>query len=88
MSGLDVEGTPLIGLGILRADLLTSSVTLNKRYNWRNNRQQFEGCTASTKMSVTVREINALPGICTRLLEEEQLEVYGMSYAHSSLDRL
>lgn len=74
--------------GIKEEDVLTTSVDMNKSYRWEKNTQVFEGYNSSTRMFVTVRDLNALDEIYTDLLENKNLNLGGLSYSHSKLDSL
>ena len=78
----------LLSFNIAKEDILTTSVDMNKSYRWVKNTQVFEGYNSSTKMFVTVRDINQLDEIYTELLENRNLNLGGLSYSHSKLDSL
>jgi uncharacterized protein len=78
----------LLSFGIDKNDILTTSVNMNKSYSWRNNSQVFEGYNSSTTMHVTIRDIAKLDQIYTELLENRNLDLGGLTYAHSKLDSL
>ncbi len=78
----------LLSFNIDQDDILTTSVNLNKSYRWRYNTQVFEGYNSSTRLFVTVRNINKLDEIYTELLENQNLNLSGLSYSHSKLDSL
>ena len=78
----------LLALGIAEKDLLTTSVDLSKSYNWKNNSQVFEGYAASTSLTVTVRKLDELDKIYSELLENRNLDLYGLTYSHSKYDSL
>lgn len=78
----------LLSLNIDQDDILTTSVDMNKSYTWNNNTREFEGYKSSTRMFITIRDINNLDEIYTELLENRNLELGGLSYSHSKLDSL
>lgn len=78
----------LLSFGIKQDDILTTSVNMNKSYTWRNNTQVFEGYNSSTTIHVKLRDISKLDQIYTELLENRNLELSGLTYAHSKIDSL
>jgi len=78
----------LSSFGIAQKDILTTSVEMTKSYTWRNNSNVFEGYLSTTTLFVTVRNIDKLDEIYTELLENRNLDLYGLSYSHSKLDSL
>ncbi|MBS9463744.1 SIMPL domain-containing protein [Flagellimonas sp. 389] len=78
----------LLGFGIEKNDILTTSVAMNKSYTWRNNSNIFEGYRSSTSVFITVRNIEKLSEIYTELLENRNLDLGGLSYSHSKIDSL
>lgn len=78
----------LLSFGINQDDILTTSVDMNKSYRWSKNTRVFEGYKSSTKMFITIRDINNLDEIYTELLENRNLNIGGLSYSHSKLDSL
>ncbi|MGV3539400.1 MAG: SIMPL domain-containing protein [Rufibacter sp.] len=78
----------LLSMGVGQDDILTTSVNLNKSYSWRNNSQVFEGYNSSTTLHVKLRKIDKLDQIYTELLENRNLDLGGLAYAHSKIDSL
>ncbi len=78
----------LISFGIDQNDILTTAVNLNKNYKWVNNTQVFQGYNSSTRMFVTIRDIDKLDEIYTELFENRNLDLDGLSYSHSKIDSL
>ncbi|MGB5944274.1 MAG: SIMPL domain-containing protein [Leeuwenhoekiella sp.] len=78
----------LKSFGIAEEDILTTSVNLNKSYTWRNGSSVFEGYRSETTMYVTIKKIDDLDVIYTELLENRNLELGGLNYAHSQMDSL
>jgi uncharacterized protein YggE len=78
----------LLSFGIDKKDILTTSVSMNKSYTWRNNSSVFEGYKSSTETYITVRNLDKLDEIYTELLENRNLELGGLSYSHSNMDSL
>lgn len=78
----------LQALGIDKNDILTTSVTMNRSYTWRNNSNVFEGFRSATSMIITVKNIERLSDIYTELLENPNLELGELSYRHSKIDSL
>jgi uncharacterized protein len=78
----------LLSFGIDKKDILTTSITMNKSYTWRNNSNVFEGYRSSTETYITVRNLDKLDEIYTELLENRNLELGGLSYSHSKMDSL
>ncbi len=74
--------------GITARDIQTQSVDLQRRYTWSNNRQVFQGYTASTMLHLKVRNLNLLDTLYTELLDNRQLQIYGLNYEHSRQDSL
>ena len=75
-------------LGLKKEDILTTSVDMQKNYDWRNNSRVFMGYNSSTTVYITVRNIDRLDEIYTELFENRNLETGGLSYSHSALDSL
>ncbi len=78
----------LLGYGIKKEDILTTSVDLQKSYKWMNNSQVFEGYRSSTTIHVKMRDLDKLDIVYTDLLENQNLELGGLSYSHSEMDSL
>ena len=78
----------LQSMGVKKNDILTTSVTLDKSYTWRNNSNVFEGYRSTTSVIVTVKNIDTLDEIYTELLENRNLELSGLDYTHSKIDSL
>lgn len=78
----------LINQGIDSTDILTTSVNLNKQYEWSNRSRVFTGYASSTTVSVTVKKINTLDKIYTKFLEDENLTLRNLNYSHSQYDSL
>ncbi len=78
----------LQSFGIVKEDILTTSVDMNRSYTYRNNTRVFEGYRSSTSVFVTVKDIDALDVIYTELLENRNLELGGLGYSHSAIDNL
>lgn len=78
----------LLSLGLKKEDILTTSVDMQKNYDWRNNSRVFMGFNSSTTVYITVRDIDRLDEIYTELFENRNLETGGLSYSHSALDSL
>ncbi len=78
----------LQSMGVKKSDILTTSVTLDKSYSWRNNSNIFEGYRSATSIIVTVKNIDSLDEIYTELLENRNLELGGLEYSHSRIDSL
>ena len=74
--------------GISEKDILTTNVNLEKRYTWRNNSRVFEGYRANSTVIVTVRNLEAMDKIYTDLLDDQNTNLYGLSYEHSKIDSL
>ncbi len=78
----------LQSMGIKKEDILTTSVTMDKSYTWRNNSNVFDGYRSATSLIVKVKNIETLDEIYTELLENRNLEIGGLSYSHSQIDSL
>lgn len=78
----------LKGFGIAPKDLLTTAVELNKKYRWDNGEQVFIGYESSTSILVTIRSIDSLSMIYSKLMENENLNLGGLTYSHSDMDGL
>lgn len=78
----------LQAIGIKNEDILTALIEMDKSYDWKNDSRVFEGYRSSTKVRVTVRNLNNLDQLYTDLLENSNLELYGLEYAHSKMDSL
>lgn len=74
--------------GISKDDILTTSVDLIKSYTWRNNSSVFEGYRSSTTIFITIKSIEKIDEIYTKLLENRNLELGGLNYSHSKIDSL
>jgi uncharacterized protein YggE len=80
--------TKLLGYGIKKEDIQTNSVSLEKSYTWTNNSRVFEGYRSSTSLVVKVRDLDKLDVIYTDLLENEHLDLGGLTFAHSDIENL
>lgn len=78
----------LTSFGIKKEDILTTSVDLQKSYQWINNSNVFEGYRGSTVVHIKMRDINKLDEVYTTLLDNQNLELGGLSYTHSEMDSL
>lgn len=78
----------LKAFGIKKEDIQTTSVDLQKSYTWTNNSQVFEGYRSTTVVHVKMRNINKLDEVYTALLDNQNLELSGLSYSHSQMDSL
>ncbi|QNR23273.1 SIMPL domain-containing protein [Croceimicrobium hydrocarbonivorans] len=78
----------LLALGVDQDDILTTAVDLDKSYRWQNSSQIFEGYKSSTRIYLTVKDIDKLDEIYTELLENRNLDLGGLSYSHSEIDSL
>jgi len=78
----------LLSFGLDKDDILTTSVDMNKSYTWQNRSRVFTGYRSSTTVYVTVRNMDKLGEIYTELLENQNLNLGGLSYAHSEMDSL
>ena len=84
----DRLNTQLLNLGISKNDILTTDLQMYKDYKWSQNTQVFQGYKSLITVYVTVRELGNLDATYTQLFENQNLEVGGLSYAHSNLDSL
>lgn len=78
----------LLSHGIKQSDIQTTSVDLQKSYTWTQNSRVFEGYRSSTSVQVKMRDLDKLDIVYTELLENENLEMGGLSYSHSAIDSL
>lgn len=78
----------LTSFGIKKEDIMTTSVDLQKSYQWINNSQVFEGYRSTTVVHVKMRDISKLDEVYTQLLDNQNLELSGLSYTHSQMDSL
>uniref|UniRef100_UPI0040491F40 SIMPL domain-containing protein n=2 Tax=Flavobacterium sp. TaxID=239 RepID=UPI0040491F40 len=78
----------LLSFGINKNDILTASVDMNKSFKWINNTSVFEGYKSSTTVFVTIKNIDKLDEVYTELLENRNLNLGGLNYAHSKIDSL
>jgi len=78
----------LTAFGIKKEDIQTTAVDLQKSYEWTNNSQVFVGYRSSTSVHVKMRDINKLDEVYTQLLDNQNLELSGLSYTHSQMDSL
>lgn len=78
----------LQSLGVKESDILTTSVSMDRSYAWRNNSNVFEGYRSATSLIVTIKNIDSLDEIYTELLENRNLELGGLEYNHSQIDSL
>ncbi|HSI89712.1 MAG TPA: SIMPL domain-containing protein [Adhaeribacter sp.] len=78
----------LLSFNLDPKDILTTSVDLQKGYEWRNNSRVFTGYNSSTTMIVTVKNLDNLDRIYTELIENQNLEIGNLAYSHSKLDSL
>lgn len=74
--------------GIASKDILTTNVELNKKYKWDKGEQLFIGYESSTSIVVTVRSIDSLSMIYSTLMENENLDLGGLTYTHSNIEGL
>ncbi|MFB6317219.1 SIMPL domain-containing protein [Saccharicrinis sp. FJH54] len=75
-------------LGIEEKDILTTSLRLNKAYEWRNNSNVFTGYNASSQVHVVIRNLDILGDFYTRFLVMEDLSIGNLTYQHSKIDSL
>ncbi|PHN07670.1 SIMPL domain-containing protein [Flavilitoribacter nigricans] len=80
--------TTLLSLGIERADLQTTVISMHKNYNWTKSTRVFAGYNGTTSMIVTVRNIDLLDTLYTELLDNRDLQIGYITYAHSDMDSL
>lgn len=78
----------LKGFGIASKDILTTAVELNKKYRWDDGEQIFIGYESSTSIVVTVRSMDSLSMIYSKLMENENLNLGGLAYSHTDMDGL
>ncbi|HEX5001859.1 MAG TPA: SIMPL domain-containing protein [Bacteroidia bacterium] len=78
----------LLKFEIRKDDILTTAVNMSKSYTWKFNSNVFEGYRSSTTVYVTVKDIEKLDDIYTELMENQNLDLGGLSYSHSKLDSL
>ncbi|MFC0878081.1 SIMPL domain-containing protein [Saccharicrinis sp. FJH2] len=75
-------------LGVDEKDILTTSLRLNKEYQWRNNSNVFTGYNASSQVHVVIRNLDILGDFYTRFLVMEDLSIGNLTYQHSKIDSL
>ncbi|MBK0403818.1 SIMPL domain-containing protein [Adhaeribacter sp. BT258] len=78
----------LLNFNLYPKDILTTSVDLQKGYEWRNNSRVFTGYNSATTLIVTVKNLDNLDRIYTELIENQNLEIGNLVYSHSKLDSL
>ena len=78
----------LMGFGIAEKDILTTSITMNRDYTWRNNSRVFLGYKATTTAVITVRDLSTMDKIYSDLLDDENTNLYGLNYELSEMDSL
>lgn len=78
----------LLAHGLKKEDIQTNNISLDKSYSWTNNTRVFEGYRSSTSLTVKVRDLDKLDVIYTDLLENEHLDLGGLSYSHSDMENL
>lgn len=78
----------LLASGIDEKEILTTRVTLNKSYRWERNTRVFKGFASSTRVHVTIKNIDLLDDIYTELLDNSNLSLGGLNYSHSKIDSL
>jgi len=78
----------LLDSGIQKEDILTTNVSLNKEYVWRNNSEIFNGYRASTSTSIRIRDLRILDGLYSELLSNDKLNVGALTYGCSKMDSI
>lgn len=78
----------LKGFGLDEKDIQTTAIQLTKQYKWQDKQQLFEGYKSSLRHTIVVRDIDKLSEIYSGLLTNENLEINGLNYSHSEMDRL
>jgi uncharacterized protein len=78
----------LLDFGVAQEDILTASIDMMKSYNWGKNGRIFNGYSSSTTVYITVKNMDKLDEIYTELIENQNLEIGGLSYSHSRFDSL
>jgi len=80
--------TQLLAFGIEEKDIMTSSVNMNKNYTYERSKRIFQGYQGSTRVNITIRDLDQLDEIYSALLENANLELSGLNYTHSKMDSL
>lgn len=80
--------TTLLSLGIEPADLQTTVVSMHRSYEWTRSTRVFTGYNSVTSMIVTVRNVDLLDTLYTELLDNRDLQIGQITYAHSNIDSL
>lgn len=78
----------LLRYGIDSNDILTTTVSLYKSYEWNRNTRTFIGYQASTSLNVRVKNLDNLDIVYTDLIDNQNLSLGGLTYSHSKLDSL
>ena len=78
----------LLGFGIDEKDIMTSAVNMNKSYTYERSTRVFQGYEGSTRINITIKDLDQLDEIYSALLENANLELSGLDYTHSKMDSL
>lgn len=78
----------LVKLGIDEKDILTTSLRLNKEYQWQNGTNVFKGYNASSQVHVVIQNLDILGDFYSRFLVMEDLSIGNLNYQHSKMDSL
>ena len=78
----------ILAFGIAAKDLVTTSVNLNKEYDWKQNTRVFKGYKATMGTSVIVRDLNKLEKLYSKLLADDKIKLGGLNYGHTKIDSL
>ena len=79
-SRIDVLVSTLEEAGIDRDDIITSNISLGRRYDYNNRRPEFLGYTGSANLSFETTLDADIPGLLDRLGEAEVTSVNGPSF--------
>jgi len=79
----------LLGYGIEVDDIITTSINISKKYEWRLNKKNiFLGYLATMTSSITIRDLSILEEIYTELFENENISIGNLYFSHSKIDSL
>lgn len=79
---------------IKKEDIMTTSISRDKEYEWIRSyngspsKRIFKGYRSSVTTSITVKDLKVLEELYPELLEDEDINVHGLSFTHSNMDSL
>jgi uncharacterized protein YggE len=74
--------------GIKQKDILTTSINLNKDYQWKYNSQVFVGYKSSITTQLKIRDLKVLEDLYTSLLINKNVSIGNFYFSYSKMDSL